>query len=300
MFRLSPRSAAIMEALFVTLLWSTSWIMIKIGLRNNLPPITFAGLRYTLAFLCLAPVVLSLPSQRSALQRLTPREWGKLTILGVVYYTITQSAMFLALSLAPANMVSLLLNLTSVFVGVAGISLLNERPAAHQWTGISIAALGVGLYFFPITLSHTQANGAWVGLFCMAMNVISSLLSRGVNSKRSIPPLIVTFISMGIGALLMLALGAATQGMGSIQASDWLIISWLALVNTALAFTLWNHSLQVLSAVESSVLNSLMMPQIALLAFFFLGEELTWKHITGLVLVGIGSLIVQVKHPRNK
>ena len=80
---------------------------------------------------------------------------------------------------------------------------------------------------------------------------------------------------------------------------DWAIVAWLAVVNTAFAFTLWNHTLRTLSAVELSVINSLMMPQIAILAFVFLEETLSAKEIWGLILVGIGVLIVQVK-PRIK
>ena len=77
---------------------------------------------------------------------------------------------------------------------------------------------------------------------------------------------------------------------------DWAIIAWLAVVNTAFAFTLWNHTLRTLSAVESSVINSLMLPQIAIMAFVFLDETLNTKEILGLILVGIGVLIVQLKH----
>ena len=38
-----------LQALLVTFLWSTSWVLIKIGFAD-IPPLTFAGLRYTLAF----------------------------------------------------------------------------------------------------------------------------------------------------------------------------------------------------------------------------------------------------------
>ncbi len=37
------------------------------------------------------------------------------------------------------------------------------------------------------------------------------------------------------------------------------------------------------------------MPQIAILAFVFLGETLNGKEITGLVLVGLGVMIVQLR-----
>jgi drug/metabolite transporter (DMT)-like permease len=99
---------------------------------------------------------------------------------------------------------------------------------------------------------------------------------------------------MGVGALLLLLLGGMTQGFGQLTWEHWLLIAWLAVVNTALAFTLWNFSLRVLRAVESSILNSLMLPQIAVLAFFFLGERLSGREIAGLALVSLGVILVQV------
>jgi drug/metabolite transporter (DMT)-like permease len=48
------QAAAIAQALLVTFLWSTSWVLIKVGLSDlELPPLSFAGLRYLLAALIL-------------------------------------------------------------------------------------------------------------------------------------------------------------------------------------------------------------------------------------------------------
>ena len=60
---------AILLALFVTFLWSTSWILIKIGLKE-IPALTFAGLRYLLGFFFLLPLLawLFLGEQRSLQQ----------------------------------------------------------------------------------------------------------------------------------------------------------------------------------------------------------------------------------------
>jgi drug/metabolite transporter (DMT)-like permease len=52
--RLSPHLRAVLQGLLVAFLWSTSWVFIKFGL-SNIPSLTFAGLRYMLAFLCLLP-----------------------------------------------------------------------------------------------------------------------------------------------------------------------------------------------------------------------------------------------------
>jgi drug/metabolite transporter (DMT)-like permease len=66
------------------------------------------------------------------------------------------------------------------------------------------------------------------------------------------------------------------------------------LVNTAFAFTLWNHTLKVLTAVESSVLNNTMLVQIALLAWLFLDESLDARQLAGLALATAGVLLVQL------
>ena len=79
------------------------------------------------------------------------------------------------------------------------------------------------------------------------------------------------------------------------------IILWLALVNTAFAFTLWNHTLRTLSAVESSIINGTMMIWIPILAVIFLSETITAKEVVGLVLTGLGTLVVQLrKSPGTK
>ena len=269
--------------------------MIKIGLRNSLPAITFAGLRYGLAWLCLTPFILFKREQRSAIGHLTRTDWLRLSALGLVFYTLTQGSQFLGLAYLPAAMLSLLLNLTPIMVGVAGIFLLQEKPTPAQWFGIGLATVGVGFYFLPISLPGTQVIGVIIALVGVLANAGSSLLGREINRSGIHSPLLVTFVSMGIGSLLLLFIGIFTQGFGLLGWQDWAIILWLALVNTAFAFTLWNHTLRTLSAVESSVINSLMMPQIAILAFVFLDEVMSAKEIWGLILVGIGVLIVQLK-----
>ncbi len=219
----------------------------------------------------------------------------RLSALGLVFYTLTQGAQFVGLAYLPAAMFSLLLNLTPVIVGVAAIFFLRERPTPSQWFGIGLATVGVGLYFLPISLPQAQVIGVVIALVGVLANAGASLLGRDINRSGTLSPLVVTFVSMGIGSLLLLVIGGITQGFGSMTWRDWAIVAWLAVVNTAFAFTLWNHTLRTLSAVESSVINSLMMPQIAILAFVFLEETLSAKEIWGLILVGIGVLIVQVE-----
>jgi drug/metabolite transporter (DMT)-like permease len=133
-----------------------------------------------------------------------------------------------------------------------------------------------------------------VGVFSNSGAVI---VGRKINRARELHPLIVTAASMGIGAVVLLATGIAIQGMPSIGLTGWVIIAWLALVNTAVAFTLWNYTLQTLSATESSIINGTMLIWIPILAVVFLDEQVTRKELLGLVVAGLGTLIVQLRYP---
>lgn len=295
MFRHHPHLRAVAQGLFVTFLWATSWVLIKIGL-DEIPALTFAGLRYILAFLCLAPIVFS-SDHAPSLRTIPRRTWGRLLVLGLLLYTVTQGAQFVALAYLPAVTVNLLWGFSAATVTLMGIAVLDERPTRLQWAGVGLATLGAVIYFYPVRLPASQLFGALVAIVGVLANAGAAVLGRHVNRDANLHPLVVTFISMGMGAVVLLASGVFVQGLPQLGWQSWLIIAWLAVVNTAYAFTLWNHTLRTLSAMESSIINGTMLIWIPILAVLFLGEQITAKELAGLVLAGIGTLAVQLRRP---
>lgn len=269
-------------------------MLIKLGLKANLPPVTFAGLRYTLAFLCLLPFVLMNTSHRQLIRDFSKSTWFLLVLLGLVFYTITQGAQFIGLAFLPAATVTLLLNFSPIFVAIPSGIVNKEATTFPQWIGIFLSLAGAIIYFLPLNIPANQVLGLMAVFVGVLANASSSLLGRKINTQSGLPAIVITTISMGVGGVLLLMTGAITQGFGQLDLLQWLIIVWLAIVNTAFAFTLWNKSLQTLTAVESSIINSTMLPQIAILAWLFLGETLNLRQILGLVLVTIGIIVVQV------
>jgi drug/metabolite transporter (DMT)-like permease len=289
----STRIAGIFQALLVTFLWSTSWVIIKFGLAD-IPALPFAGLRYFIAFLCLLPFAFTRKSS-AAWKKLSGREWVLLGILGLIYYALTQGTQFLSLSYLPAMTASLILNFTTSIVALSGIALLAECPSPLQWIGVIINLGGILIYFFPVDLPSQQAIGVLIAIVGVIANAGSSLLGRYINRMETISPLQVTIVSMGIGSALLLIAGVITQGFPELSLTNWMAILWLAVVNTAIAFTLWNRTLRVLSAMESSIINSTMLIQIAVLAWIFLGERVNWREGIGMALAAAGVMIVQIR-----
>ena len=285
------RTQAIFQALLVTMLWSSSWILIKFTI-SDIPPLTFAGMRYGFASLFLLPGLLK---NRTVIQNLSKQDWQQLILLGIVFYTFTQGGQFITLKYLPTTTFSLLLNFSSIFIAIFGIFLLHEKPNLSQWSGIAVFIIGVLLYFTP----HPDLQGEGVGYFfagfTVLANAFAALLGRLVNRQGNLPAGVTTGISMSIGAILLLAAGLLTEDFPLLSTTNWVVIWGLASVNTAFAFTLWNKSLQVLSAVESGILNNSMLVQIALLSWIFLEDVLSVRDWISLLIATAGMVMVNLR-----
>jgi len=292
------KSTALLQAVLVTFLWATSWVLIKVGLEN-IPALTFAGLRYFIAFLILAVVFLR-SGQSAALRTLSKRDWTSLIALGLVYYTITQGTQFLGLKYLPAILLSFILNFTAPVVALIGIPLLNEKLTLLQWTGMGIFLAGVVVYFYPVGIQEGMALGVAIGVSSMLANSAASILGRSINRAGHIEPLTVTVVSMGVGATALLGSGLFVEEMPKLDVTGWGIILWLAVLNTAIAFTLWNRTLRTLSAVESSMISNTMLVQIAILAWFFLGERPSVQEWVGMGIVVVGVVLVNLRGESSK
>jgi drug/metabolite transporter (DMT)-like permease len=283
---------ALLLALFVTVLWASSWVIIRYGMDDEgLRPITFAGLRYTTAAIVLIGVVAFRPGARVAVRLLDRRQVVGLAVLGVILIAIAQGAQFVALDNQPAATTSLVLSMTPLLVAlVAGVS-LGEKATKRQIMGAALVAAGAVLYFSG-SLAATAAGMA-AALVCLVANGAGSLLGRNVNRDLRRSPLVTTTVSMAFGAIVLLATGFAAEGVPTVSGRAWLFIGWLAVVNTAFAFTIWNHTMRHLTATESAAINNTMLVQIAILAWIFLGERPSAIQVIGILAVTVGITLGQ-------
>lgn len=284
---------AIGLALLVTVLWSSSWILIRWGLDDeSLEPLGFAALRYGLAAGVLLAWVGGQPRLRTAVRGLDRSQVGWFVLLGLLFYAATQGAQFVAIDSQPAATTSLLLSATPLLVAAMSGTLLGETPSARQILGGVLVVGGATLYLAG-SLGATVVGmiAATIGLLA---NASSSVLGRHVNRAALVPSVVVTALSMAVGSVVLGGVSLAVEGLPSVSARAWLIIAWLAVVNTAVANTMWNISLRRLSAVESAGINNTMLLQIGLLAWWFLDEAPGVAGLIGMVLVSAGVLTIQV------
>ena len=116
------------------------------------------------------------------------------------------------------------------------------------------------------------AIGLVAAFVALTANTVSTLMGRSVNRCGAHVAARDDHRLDAVGAVLLLGTGLVVDGVVSLSAKAVVIILWLAIVNTALAFTLWNLSLRHLGAGESAVINNTMLLQVALLGWIVLDE----------------------------
>jgi len=289
----SPRTKAILEAVLVTFLWSSSYILTKFGL-TDIQPLTLVGLRYLIASIVLVPIALS----RGEHRKLTRDDWWKLAVLGFLGYTVAQGLQCVGLSYLPAVMVTLILNFTPLVVMVMNVLLTGEYPNRDQIAGMVLVLLGAVLYFSDRLVGGTL-TGVLItfvsGLGWAGYMVAGKLLFR----QKRVSPLGNTAFAMGFGTALISASALFLEGLAPIPLTGWAIILWLGVVNTAAAFFMWNHALETLDAFELSILQNTMLIQITILSMIFLGERLPPIKYVHMALVFIGVYVVQTRGGGN-
>ena len=287
------RLGALLEAPLVTFLWSTSYILTKIGL-TEISPLVLVSLRYVVASLILVPAAVLRGEHRA----LDGRAALKLVFLGITGYSVAQGLQCVGLYHLPAVTVTFILNFTPVIVLTLGLVFLKTTPTPRQVAGIALVIAGAYIYFGG-GVSASSLTGVIMTLVSGLGWAAYLVASRAFFKPGEIGPLGLSAFAMGVGTVFIAGSAWVYEGFTALSLGGWGIVLWLGVVNTAAAFFLWNHALQRVEAFEISILQNTMLIQIAILSMIFLGEKLTASKMLGMAAVFVGVLIVQLSGLRG-
>lgn len=285
----TPRFVAILEAVVATLIWASSYVLVKI-LVADIGPLTLAGLRYFLGFLMLLPFV----RRGRGLQGISRRTWLDLALAGLAAYTVGNGAMYAGLQYLSPTTVTFLVGIVPLFILFLGIIFLKEIPTWVQVAGVAVTLAGNAVYFSGGLGAGEPLGIAWVGLGVLGFTAFG-ILGRKVAKAQSAGTLALTTIPLGIGGAVTLALGLPLEGWPTLTGEFVAILLWLAAVNTAFAYVLYNHALKTITALEMNVILNLSPLGTAALAFWMLGDVATRPELTGIALLILGVTLVQVR-----
>ena len=276
-------------ALAVVAVWGTNFVVIKVALAH-LPPLAFAALRFTFAFL---------PAAFFVKRPNVP--WKNLIAYGLLIGAGQFGLLFIAMKAFISPGLASLVVQTQVFftIGLA-MWLTRERIRGFQIAALALATVGLG-----VILVHTDATTTPLGLGLILLaamawaggNVVqratpgvSSLAYVVWASLFSIPPLaVLSLITEGWPAI--------SHGIANADAMTWAAVLWQSVGNTLFGYVAWGYLLARYPAATVSPW-SLLVPVFGMGASaMLLGEALpTWK-LAAAALV-IGGLAINVLGPK--
>lgn len=194
-----------------------------------------------------------------------------------------------------ATTVSFLLNLTPLLVLLASLCWLKEIPTGLQVIGVFVTLSGSTLFFSP-GLNDSELLGMGIVAVGLIGFALFGILGRAIARDQETDTLTLTIVPLAIGGGLLLVLASGLESLPPLSLRG--IVLWLAIVNTAFAYVLYNRALRVLTALEMNMLLNLAPLGTAVFAWLLLGESLSIAQIVGMLIVILGVTLVQWRRPR--
>ena len=268
------------------LVWGSTWLAIKIGLRD-LPPLTFAGVRMALACALLTPVALR-ASGRPAAGRRKWIAWSGALQIGVLYACI-----FLAEQWIDSGLAALLFATFPLFVSFFAHHMLPDEPFTRRTAAsATLGLLGVAVIEAPSarTLFSAQTRPLLLGGGLVLLGAVVAGYANVINKKHLAgvsPWRNVWGQTLAGSSLLLIAAAAAERGapLRWTPASVGSLV-YLAIFGTALPFVglFW-----LLPRVPVAVIG--MIPVVDTVIAVVLGSLVLGESFSPRVLAG-GALIL--------
>lgn len=279
--------------LVLCLIWGSTWLFIKIGL-NDLPPLTFAGIRFVIAVVILFTIIwarrVSLPRNRS--------DWSLLVFTGVLSFTLNYGLIFWGEQYVSSGLAALLQATIPVFgLVIAHFYLPQERMTPARIAGVVLGICGVGVVFSN-ELSVTGGK-AFAGSVAMVLSSLFVAYSNVLIKARAakLDPAIIAAAQMFFGLIPLLLIGIPLEGNPfHFRWTTMAVISlfYLALVGSVVAFLLYYWLMRNMD-VTKTMLIALVTPVVAVaLGMIVLDEQLSWRTFVGglMIMGGIGLIVV--------
>jgi drug/metabolite transporter (DMT)-like permease len=280
--------------LLLCLIWGSTWLFIKLGL-SDLPPFTFAGIRFVIASAILFAIIktrrLALPRERA--------DWMLLAITGVLSFSLNYGLLFWGEQYISSGLAALLQATIPAFgLVIAHFYLSGEQMTWGKIFGVVMGVAGVAVIFSnQLNVAGPQALAGCaalvVGSACAAYaNVL--VKARGGH----LDPAILAGGQMLFGLIPLLLVGVPLEGNPlHFNWTTMAIVSlfYLAIVGSVVAFLLYYWLVQHMD-VTNTMLIALVTPVIAvILGVLVLNEELNWRMFAGgaMIISGICLIILQ-------
>ena len=288
----STRLAVLVPFAIVTLIWGSTWLVIRDQL-GIVPPSWSVSYRFLVAGTAMA--IYAIVRRESF--RIDTRGWLFAAAIALSQFCLNFNFVYRAEAHITSGLVAVVFALLLVPNAVLARVFLGQRMGRQLVIGSLVAMAGVALLFLQEARSgargpHETLVGIGITLVATLCASCANVLQATDTAKRY--PMIPTLaVAMLMGAALDAGVAYVLTGAPLVE---WRIgyvagIAYLGLFGSALAFPLYFGVLRIIGPAKAAY-SSVIVPVIAmLLSTLFEGYRWSWLAVAGAVLAGIGLVI---------
>jgi drug/metabolite transporter (DMT)-like permease len=289
----SNKGKAIVLLILLSLIWGTSFILMKRGLVVfNAGEV--GSIRVIAAGLFLLPVALT------KLKGLTGDQYRKLLLSGLIGIFFPAFLFATAQTRMESSVTGILNSLTPICTLLIGIVFFGQQFRSQSLLGIVIGLAGT------IILIFANYGGAVGGFNMFALLVIVACIFYGTNLNfvkfkiTNLPALTITSVSiMLITPLALIYLFGMTEFTSKLSSSDgaWQALGYvvlLGIMSTSVATFLFNHLVKISTPLFTSSVTYL-IPIVAVMWGVLDNEQLLWGHFVGMIAIIAGVYLANKK-----
>lgn len=276
------------------LIWGSTWIMIKLGLRGA-PPMTAVAVRFILAALLVFFII-------AVRRRRIPRTRGFLALslfLGVVHFAVPYVLVYWGEQHISSGLTAVLYSTMPICVALMARVFIGDPLAPRKVAGILVGFAGVWVIFSD-SVRFGGATAA-AGMAAVLGSVFCSSLSTVVVKKYAsgYDPFVMLALPFTIGGLAVGSAALWVEGSNPFRfdALTWTTVVYLAVLGSVVAFSFY---FWIIKRIDVTVLSyqTFVIPVIALvIGWIFLRETVTIRVVSGaaLILAGIGLATLRAR-----
>jgi drug/metabolite transporter (DMT)-like permease len=276
------RTIAVLAPFVFALLWASSYIGAKVGLRD-ISPFLFVAVRLTIAAFAALALLRVIDTDWDAIRR----RWPHLLISGALVHGLALTTAHDALVSFAATPVAMVHAFHPTVTAVFGVLLLGERFRWWQWLGVVFGLCGV-LLGVPHTIEPAMA-------VILTLSLVG--LSGGTLYYRrfcpDVPPFEGTAVQLVGGAAFSLA-AAILLETPHVHWTPGLIgaMAWNTLLMSIVGMVLYNFMLERYGAGQAAAGFFIVPGAAALMAWATLAERFAPLTLIGLVAATLGVALV--------
>src|SRR5437870_6736008 len=268
--------------------WSSTWLAIKIGLRD-LPPISFVAIRFLIAI----AVLIAVSVGRVRLLPLRRNDYAVLAITGILMFAVNYTLLFWAELHVSSGLAAVLQAAIPIFGMMFAHWMLPDEPLRLQKLAGAIIALGGVTLICGRLLGFNGPLAFWGGVG-VVIGAASAAFANVLVKARSIQlaPAMLAAWQMIFGIAPLLVLGFAVDGNPAHfhwTAMSVFCLLYLAVIGSALAFLLLYWLLPRLTVAQLQSISLITPPGAVMLGWSLGGETFPLSSLLGaaFVLTGI-------------